>query len=133
MTVAAAVFYLSESPRMADDMRAPPVGFFGTANAYYKISQSLWIGKEPCMEGLKSTVANEALRLSLMNALIVVNVGGENFYLTYGCLYGVEGAGSSAVPLAPMRVWAVGSVQRIFSVILIFLFGLAIRNMLKLR
>ena len=49
---------------------------------------------------------------------------------TYGCLYGLSGDNTA---LVPGFVSDMARAQKLLSAILIFLFGLAVRNMLKLK
>jgi hypothetical protein len=59
-------------------------------------------------------------------------VGGE--HRTYGCLYGVElYGGSNPLAVVPSAVSTASAAQKLFSALMIFLFGLALRNMLKVK
>jgi hypothetical protein len=76
---------------------------------------------------------NEAFHLALRNAFIIVD-GGENAaHRTYGCLYGLEIYGDNPVPVVPSAVSYISALQKIFAGVMIFLFGLALRNMLKMK
>jgi hypothetical protein len=52
---------------------------------------------------------------------------------TYGCLYGFEPGGAQAPPIVPYRVAVASTIQTLLSAILIFLFLLAVRNLLRLK
>ena len=58
----------------------------------------------------------------------------EAAHRTFGCLYGVElYGGSTPVAIVPSAVSTVSAIQKLFSALMIFLFGLARRNMLKMK
>ena len=76
----------------------------------------------------------EALHLAFRNAFVVLDGSGEAAYRTYGCLYGVElYGGSNPLAVVPSAVSTVSAAQKLFSALMIFLFGLALRNMLKMK
>jgi hypothetical protein len=82
----------------------------------------------------KTPLATEAIRLSLLNASVIGGLGGDSARRTYGCLYGLEAdASGNTFPIVPGFVTDWGATQRLLSALLIFLFGLALRNMLKLK
>ena len=109
----------------------------------------------PLADGIRKdlTAVNEALWLTFGNGLVVGNLigGTETTRLMYGCLYGLEEIRPPAksndhksakpntshagltVTYIPPFVAKVSAFQRFASVIFIFLFGLAIRNMLKMK
>jgi hypothetical protein len=76
----------------------------------------------------------EALHLAFRNALVVLDGGSESTHRMYGCLYGLElYAGQNPVPIVPSAVSTASAIQKLISGVLIFLFGLALRNMLKVK
>ena len=87
----------------------------------------------------------EAFRISVANAVVVGDLGGtEGARLAYGCLYGLERlVPHGAVPeekrgwftttYLPPAMATATRYQKALSAVLIFLFGLALRNMLKVR
>jgi len=76
----------------------------------------------------------EALHLAVRNAFIVLDGGSDASHRMYGCLYGLElYAGQNPVPIVPSAVSTASAIQKVFSGVLIFLFGLALRNMLKMK
>jgi len=76
----------------------------------------------------------EALHLAFRNALIAIDAGGDASHRMYGCLYGLElYAGQNPVPIVPAAVSTASAIQKLISGVLIFLFGLALRNMLKVK
>ncbi|MGI9421917.1 MAG: pentapeptide repeat-containing protein [Hyphomicrobiaceae bacterium] len=101
--------------------------------------------------GLKPELAHqtngywEALRMSLSNAVVFGTIGNaESARLTYGCLYGLERIEPAGTRDEGRRYWATTTYlppdmvsatrwQKFLSAILIFLFGLSLRNMLKMR
>ena len=79
-------------------------------------------------------LANEAWHLAFRNAFIVLDGSSEAAHRTYGCLYGVEMyGGSNPLAVVPSAVSTVSAIQKLFSALMIFLFGLALRNMLKMK
>ena len=75
----------------------------------------------------------EAVNLSWHNAFIVLDGGADAAHRTYGCLYGVERYGDNPVAFVPSSVARASGVQKLLSAVFIFLFGLALRNMLKMK
>ncbi len=79
-------------------------------------------------------LANEAWHLAFRNAFIVLDGSGEAAHRTYGCLYGVElYGGSNPLAVVPSAISTASAIQKLFSALMIFLFGLALRNMLKIK
>ena len=126
-----------------------------TVEATSLTGRAWWDGL-PCTQGnsndiigLKQGVLHgtnalsQAVRLSIANAVDFGGLrGAEGVRLSYGCLYGLErigplnsedpGAARGIPYLPPGIAWAMG-IQKVFSALFIFLFGLALRNMLKLK
>lgn len=75
----------------------------------------------------------EPFSLSLRNALVVINGGEETNHRIYGCLYGLERYGDTLIPVVPKTVAALSALQKVWSVVMLFLAGLAIRNLLKMH
>ena len=71
----------------------------------------------------------EALHLAFRNGLVAIDAGGDASYRIYGCLYGLDGSN----PIVPSAVSTASAIQKLISGLLIFLFGLALRNMLKVK
>ena len=68
------------------------------------------------------------------NAFVVLDGGSDASHRMYGCLYGLElYAGQNPVPIVPSAVSTASAIQKLISGVLIFLFGLALRNMLKVK
>ena len=81
-----------------------------------------------------TNAAYEALQLSLRNALVVLDNSSDAAHRSFGCLYGVElYGGNNPVPYVPGAVSIFSAFQKAFSATLLFLFGLALRNMLKMK
>lgn len=96
----------------------------------------------PCRDGSGESPVFEAFALSMKNAFVIVNWDrAEAARRTYGCLYGfvptVNAADTPATaprfPYVPGPVSLASLLQNIISAILIFLFLLALRNLLKLK
>ena len=80
----------------------------------------------------KTNARAEALHLAFRN--VVLDSGSDATHRMYGCLYGLElYAGQNPVPIVPSAVSTASVIQKLISGVLIFLFGLALRNMLKVK
>ncbi|MEO0810573.1 MAG: pentapeptide repeat-containing protein, partial [Pseudomonadota bacterium] len=109
-------------------------------------------GKGDNIVGLKKELREgtdafeQAVRLSLANAFVFSDLGGpEGALLTYGCLYGLERVEPEGQrtnpdqrswitrPYLPSDVLWAARAQEALSAFFIFLFGLGLRNMLKLK
>lgn len=128
----AAAFYFSQAETIGTLLSARPPCFAPTA----KPADS----NETRIDGLSEKVRGEtnaraeALHLAFRNAFIVLDGGSDAAHRTYGCLYGLEMyAGQNPVPIVPSAVSTVSAIQKLFSGLMIFLFGLALRNMLKVK
>jgi uncharacterized protein YjbI with pentapeptide repeats len=86
-------------------------------------------------EAWRTTAAPaEALQLAFRNGFILLDNGGDAAHRSYGCLYGVElYGGSNPVAFVPPAASIASMIQKLVSGGLIFLFGLALRNMLKMK
>jgi uncharacterized protein YjbI with pentapeptide repeats len=90
-------------------------------------------GLTPKFQGQTNARA-EAWHLAFRNASIVLDTSSEAAHRTFGCLYGVElYGGSNPLAVVPRAVSTVSAAQKVFSALMIFLFGLALRNMLKMK
>ena len=81
----------------------------------------------------KTNLVNEALSIAYHNALVVLDSSGDSAHRAFGCLYGVERYGGNPVAFVPRSVAIASGIQKLLSAIFIFLFGLALRNMLKMK
>ena len=75
----------------------------------------------------------EAYSIAYHNAVIVIDSSGDSMHRAYGCLYGVERYGGNPVAYVPRNVAIASGIQKILSAVFIFLFGLALRNLLKVK
>ena len=75
----------------------------------------------------------EALSIAYHNAVLVLDSSGDSMHRAYGCLYGVERYGGNPVAYVPRNVAVASGIQKLLSAVFIFLFGLALRNMLKVK
>ncbi|WKW51292.1 hypothetical protein [Rhodomicrobium lacus] len=144
-----ASFYLSQAPAVQRDLelKDTTVVFEILRTAGYASSNSIQCftredlkQNESAIGGLidgfldKTSARAEALQLAFRNAFIVLDGSSEAAHRTYGCLYGVElYGGSNPVAVVPSAVSTASAVQKLFSALMIFLFGLALRNMLKVK
>jgi hypothetical protein len=73
------------------------------------------------------------LYLSLKNGLIGLDLGrGESARRTYGCLYGITDI-EGHPPIVPLSVSIFSMIENLAGAILILLFLLAVRNLLRLK
>ena len=151
----AAMFYLGENPEMAKKRTGLQAQGASTVSAYLRTSIAALRERQGCylpegsvddektaeqgQEQLKSlplkireltSAPGEALQLALRTSFVFPDSGSDT--RSYGCLYGVLRSGSS-IAFIPPAVSVVASVQKIVSAVLLFLFGLALRNMLKMK
>ena len=147
--ILAAGYFLGQSPGVTATRKADIAAGASSGVLTYAISSiAAWQKGEPCFAGPPDTnlrgerivtglaeplrrstnAAREALHLAFRNALVFVDTGTEAAYRTFGCLYGVE-----RVAVVPSSVSWASTVQKIISGVLIFLFGLAVRNMLRMK
>lgn len=84
------------------------------------------------VEDPQTSAPAEALHLAFRNGLIVLYSGDESTHRTYGCLYGYASP-EAKTPYVPASVSAVSAIQKLFSLLFIFLAGLGLRNMLKMK
>jgi hypothetical protein len=80
-----------------------------------------------------ATISPEALHLALRNAAVILDGGVDAVHRTFRCLYGVERHGRISLIVVPSSVTFASTLQKAISALLIFLFGLAIRNMLRMK
>ena len=129
-----AVFYLGQHEGQQQTGNKPD-----SIAAYLTTARTAWAKPPQCTAASNPLLANtnvvqEALFLSASNALIVFNIGrGDASRRTYGCLYGFEQGGQQGPPIVPYRVAVASTLQTLASAILIFLFLLAVRNLLRLK
>jgi Pentapeptide repeats (9 copies) len=146
-----ALVLLSAQPYVAHP--AQPLGYTGTALFYARLAPALWRAPPPCYQGmpdsdgepgkdlagLEAPVAastnalREAVRLAFRNGSIFLDGGEGAMHRTYGCLYGIERNSGNPVPFVPGFVTDASGIQKVLSALYIFLFGLALRNMLKMK
>jgi len=150
------VYYLGQSQSAAEFRRiAVANGYASEIGAYVRAAGSAWVRPAPCFAGERTKVVDgrpvvtfsgltetawestdataEAINLAWHNAFILLDSGGDAAYRTYGCLYGIERYGDNPVAFVPSDVTRAGAIQKFFSGAMIFLFGLALRNMLKMK
>jgi uncharacterized protein YjbI with pentapeptide repeats len=112
---------------------------------YVTASAAAWWNSQPCFAGQpniaavpaglpeairrSTNAAAEATQLAFRNALLFIDGGADAAYRTFGCLYGTVGQNA----VVPSRVSAISLIQKLVSFGLIFLFGLAVRNMFRIK
>jgi hypothetical protein len=149
ITLGFAAFYLSQTGAVQSGLGLENASAIGATikTAFYAVDNPtpcLAIGEgaqnhKPYRDGLKEEVGRgaagrtEALQLSFRNAFIFLDGGVDAARRTYSCLYGVEMyAGSNPIPYVPTAVTTATAIQKLSSAIMIFLLGLALRNLLKM-
>jgi hypothetical protein len=86
-----------------------------------------------CING-DSGATGEALFLSLKNSLFFLGwESPEAARRVYGCLYGFDSASGGATVNVPLGVSTVAIIENMFGALLIVLFLLAVRNLLRAR
>ena len=81
----------------------------------------------------RTSPVNEAFSIAYHNALVVLDNNGDSAHRAFGCLYGVERYGGNPVAFVPRGVAIASGAQKLLSAAFIFLFGLALRNLLKVK
>jgi hypothetical protein len=157
-TAVATLYFLGESPDVAAERTKrlaakPAAGVLETLKVRADTSLAGWLANAPCFDreegrdqegkpqvtGLvapvrqRTSAANEALHLAFRNGFIVLDGGGDAAHRVYGCLYGIERFADNPVPIVPSTVSYASVIQKLVSALAIFLLGLGIRNMLKMR
>ncbi len=149
-----AMYFLSVQPNLMDGLpEAEAQGFDGSVAAYVKLMPKLWRDPPPCYAGAKdkddkpseeliglvkpvaesTNALREAIRLAFRNGSVVLDGGEDAMQRTYGCLYGIQRYNGNPVPFVPGFVTDASGIQKVLSALYIFLFGLALRNMLKMK
>jgi len=76
----------------------------------------------------------EAIELALRDGFLILYGDADTAHRIYGCLYGIElYGGGTPVAIMPPDVAFWSAIHKLWSAVMIFLFGLALRNMLKLK
>lgn len=92
---------------------------------------SMFFAQKAACVSAQSNAFGEALYLSSRNALLQLSwEDGATARRVFGCLYGLEPSG---YPIIPLSVSAASLFQAVISAMLIFMFLLALRNLLKVR
>lgn len=153
--VIAATFFLSQRDVVQKLDAGLRVEGASVTSAFIQSTAYAWQEPQPCFTrpeppqaeaslsrrgGLVEEVRNmtnsrvEALHLALRNSLIVLDSSGDAAHRTYGCLYGVElYGGNNPIAVVPSAVSTATGIQKVFSAMFLFLFGLGLRNMLKMK
>jgi hypothetical protein len=146
-----AMYFLSGQPYAARPAQA--LGYADTAKFYARLVPALWRAPPPCYRGAfdkegkpderltglvepaaaSTNALREAIRLAFRNGSVILDGGEDAMHRTYGCLYGIERYGGNPVPFVPGFVTDASGIQKVLSALYIFLFGLALRNMLKMK
>ena len=149
----AAMFYLGANPEVAEKRLSLQAKGAGALSAYLQTSTVAWREGQACYEPEASTdypkvpeqdrlkslplkmreitsAPIEALQLAARTSFILLDSGSDA--RSYGCLYGVLKSDNGML-FVPPAVSIVVSMQKVVSAVLLFLFGLALRNLLKLK
>jgi hypothetical protein len=152
--VLATCYFLGQTPSSVGERNAAiSAGAPADLVTFGTYSMLAWSRNQPCFTGLpdknekgdllvtglaapvraQTTAALEAIHLSFRNAFIALDGGSDAAHRTFGCLFGIEKYGDNPVAIVPSAVTFASMLQKAFSGILIFLFGLAVRNMLRMK
>jgi hypothetical protein len=113
------------------------IGGFGYAYFAQRLSQNL---AETCVVG-SGKAFSAAVGLSLRKALPFPGVGSaEKLHQIYACLYGIHGGAGAGgelparfTPIIPDAVDYLGMLQTLLSLLLLFLFLMAVRNHFRIK
>jgi hypothetical protein len=139
LTAGCAAFFLGEHEEMRNARAVlAPAGPMSALAAYAVSTRDALVDPPGCRvqgrEPFASTDAvAEAIQLSLKNALVFDVGRTDSARRTFGCLYGLEKDGDQQYLRVPARVSTAATMQALASGLLIFLFLLAVRNLLRLR
>jgi uncharacterized protein YjbI with pentapeptide repeats len=132
-------FYLGEQEGVRKARAEVGEGGVAQSLLAYAVTTRTALGNPPaCKQNDRELFAatdavTEAFQLSLRNALIFESARPEATKRTLGCLYGLEHAGDQEYPKVWPRVSMASTLQSLASGVLIFLFLLAVRNLLRLK
>jgi hypothetical protein len=153
VTCLATLAYLGQTPA-ALAVRAgsfeQPLGawartYLETAKAHYDADAPCFMGDDtrdalPDVIRTETTAKQEAFQMAVRNAVVVLEGSAEVTTRALGCLYGFSktektagGEASVRQLILPPEVSTIIGLQKFFSAIALFLIGLAIRNMLRMK
>ena len=137
------IFYLGEHEDMKKARLAlNPNGAWSTLAAYAVTTRAARTNPPTCSRPGKddpnkvfaaTDAVSEALYLSLKNAIVFDAGRTDVSRRIYGCLYGLDRIGDQDNLIVPYRVSVASTAQGVASAVLIFLFLLAVRNLLRLK
>ncbi len=82
----------------------------------------------------QTNAVREARQLALRDGFLILYGDADTAHRTYGCLYGIElYSNSTPIAIVPPSVGFWSGLHKLYSAVMIFLFGLALRNMLKMK
>jgi hypothetical protein len=120
-------------PLWPDPGFGPVIGWAGSALRWLVLSIVNLFAGGGCISG-DSRASGEALFLSVKNALVLRGwESPDAARRVYACLYGYEGQPGSSMLRIPLSVATSAIVENILGAALIFLFLLALRNLLRAR
>ena len=83
---------------------------------------------------ISTSAVREARPLALRDGFLILYGDADTAHRTYGCLYGIElYSNSTPIAIVPPSVGFWSGLHKLYSAVMIFLFGLALRNMLKMK
>jgi len=158
----AAMFYLGEQQGMADERKAASDRgvswpYVATTREAWRSGRPCYASPKQIEEELRppqmdvprsqteiigvsrmfreqTSAPYEALQLALRDGFLILYGDADTAHRIYGCLYGVElYGGGTPVAIVPPQIGFWSAMHKLWSAVMIFLFGLALRNMLKMK
>ena len=132
----AATYFLAQHPDIAAARAAfAPAGIIAQQSVYWTTAYAAFTRPQACVTeakipATKTNALHEAWFLAFRNVFILLDAVGDASYRTYGCLYGYTDA-AQTIPRVPIAVSVAGAAQQVLPGV--FLFGLGLRNMLKMK
>lgn len=148
----AMMFYLGEQPGMPDQRALAQMRGESVIKSYISTAIDAWQKERPCyspprssgdtteVSGLsqelraQTSAWQEAIQLALRNGFLILYGDADTAHRIHGCLYGVElYGGGDPVAIVPPNVAFWSAIHKLWSAVMIFLFGLALRSMLRVK
>lgn len=130
--------YLSHHPAVRARIQATSEG--RGAGATLAVVYEAYVAGQRCVSPVtpasaaETNAVTEALQLAASNATVFGDSGADTNRRAFGCLYGFENTTTGTpIPSVPSAVSWIARFQRMLSAVFLFLFGLGLRNILRMR